>query len=455
MSESGYEPTPSAVWYELQARLQTVCDEQDALYRREFEEVFAVMDDDARQALNTVGWNMEEPVPVELEVTTVNKALQRAGKTGDTAFYNDFWRYCNLTLKGKRLQREMGYLNAREVLAQPVEPQRAGAWVFAPLHVIASPQLHGVIADTLHDEATHGRGLFANRTYTPVEDESEDEFTIVEVYDCRASLLPYLDELKEAGILEHVGEDVLISGEFKVALLQLLKELAVCIKEHTDRPAAVRNVITECLRELDDVPVWGLILQILTLQGLSRWLEGVNVDEGDSGFVEVQSLYNWLCKSLAWKLAQFYYTGSVWSEADLKRLQPLGDYLCNTTVGAAVQQTMRQRAQAGGKAATSAPSTALPPELNNDEAKEILARARALELVEESEGKWHWRGSKRLLAYFSREASKRLQLGAGGRIAWQPFEELFDVEAGTLKHEYNPNRDGKPRGYEQVDKCME
>ena len=452
MSESKYEPTPSAVWYELQARLQTVWDERDALYNPAFEEVFAVMDDDARQALNTVGLDADAPLPVELEVATVNKALKRAGKASDTAFYNDFWRYCNLTLKGKRLQREMVNLNAREWAASwNVEPQRAGAWEFAPLKIIVpEPGLFGGVRYKLYSKDK--RGLF--NWHMPLEDEGEDDFTECGQYEWEASWLPYLDELKAAGILARTGDDALISGELKTRFLHLLKRLATDIKEHADKPAATKNRIARVGQGLGLLNINGVILQILVLQGLRRWIEGVYLNEGREGFEELQSLHEWLGEAFKWQLFNFWSIGSVWSADDLKRLQPLGDYLCSTSEGAAVQQAMKHF-QGGGDVATSAPSTALPPELNNDEAKEILARARALELISESEGKLQWQGSKRLLAYFSRKMSQRLQLGAGGRIAWQPFEELFDVEAGTLKHEYNPNRDGKPRGWQQVDACME
>ena len=458
MSESEYEPTHSAVWDELQARLQTVWDERDALYNPAFEEVFAVMDDATRQALNTVGWDADAPLPVELDVATVSKALKQAGKNSDTAFCNDFGKYCNLTLKGKRLQREMVYLNVRELIAaRTVEPQRAGAWVFGSLHVIDSIGMHGVVADGPHDMATHSTcSLLKAHRYMPLEDESEDDFIGCGKCEWKASLLPYLDELKTAGVLARTDEDALISGKLKPGFLYVLKTLVTYIEKHAGRPAAIKNTITRGMQALGSETWSGIILQILTLQGLNRWVEGVNINAGEDGYAELQSLDEWLGEALAWRVLEFHASGGVWSAADLKRLQPLGDYLCNTTVGATVQQLMMYF-QGGGKAATSAPSTALPPELNNDEAKEILARARALELISESEGKLHWQGSQRLLAYFSRKMSQRLQLGAGGRIAWQPFEELFDVEAGTLRGiDRDLKRDGvKPKGWQQVDACME
>ena len=456
MSESEYEPTHSAVWYELQARLQTVWNERAALYNPAFKDVFAVADDATRSAINKVDLDGNAPLPVELDVATVSKALKQAGKTSDTAFCEAFWRYCNLTLKGKRLQREMADLNAREWAASwNVEPQRAGAWEFAPLKIIVpEPGLFGGVRYKLH---TKERGGLYN-WLMPLEDESEDDFTECGQYEWEASFLPYLDELKAAGILARTGDDALISGELKTRFLQWLKSLATDIKEHADRPAATKNRIARVGQGLGSININGVILQILVLQGLRRWIESAYLNEGGEGFEELQSLYRWLGEAFKWQLFNFWSIGSVWSADELKRLQPLGDYLCSTSEGTAVQQAMKHF-QAGGDAATSAPSTALPPELNNDEAKEILARARALELVSVVDGKLQWRESQRLLAYFCKAMSDKLQLGTGGRTAWQPFEELFDVEAGTLRGSYRDvqrdNKDGKPRGCEQVDACME
>lgn len=73
-------------------------------------------------------------------------------------------------------------------------------------------------------------------------------------------------------------------------LFAFLKEATTYINENTEKPQAIKNEIVRKVKQLDDVSIWGLFFQILFLQGLCRWLEGVNINEGDNGYNEAMKI---------------------------------------------------------------------------------------------------------------------------------------------------------------------
>ncbi len=76
----------------------------------------------------------------------------------------------------------------------------------------------------------------------------------------------------------------------------------------------------------------------------------------------------------------------------------------------------------------------LPDVLNTDEAKELFNRAIELGLMKDD---YTWDKGLQLAACFAREMSIRLDIGKGDRISWKPFEELFKLENGKLRSNYN------------------
>ncbi len=281
------------------------------------------------------------------------------------------------------------------------EPTQQGGWRFYPVTIVAPKWImEQIIYPQLEADAYEGKGLYENITTTPLEDVSEDDFAMVEVYDCKASFTRYFDELKQFGVMARGNTDAFLSGTMKHLLLELLKDLALYVKEHTDTPAQTKNYILEKVKMLDKMPIWGLFLQILVLQGLCRWLESVTFNEGDKGFNEAQSFYDWLSDVLLEKETSFCF--GFYGDKDKERLKPLCDYLCTTNVGKAVQQALFGNVEPTAEAlnqpeGTYAPADEkntlktqkkeLPPELDTPEARALLQKVIDAGYCDES---LHW-----------------------------------------------------------------
>lgn len=80
--------------------------------------------------------------------------------------------------------------------------------------------------------------------------------------------------------------------------MKAIKGLIYFIRDNTDKPNRIRNHISKILKGLDDIPAFGLLLQILLLQGLIKWFENVNLKEGDNGYNEASNLVQWIGKQL-------------------------------------------------------------------------------------------------------------------------------------------------------------
>lgn len=441
------QPQPSEQWQALKAEFASLCEEQDRLYKPDFENVFSALfeiDSEQENIYNTNWCDMAEALPSKADKDTLQMALTKTGFANDKNFCKAFIGYCNATLQGKNVQRQMAALNLSEVMSQHPQ-QRGDGWQFASISIIAPQAMHNVINAQMQDDAMEGKGLFENVTTTPVEDESEDECLMIEVYNCKASLVPFLDDIKRFGI---IGKDnPLLKDTFKRLLLETVKACAIYAKEHTDTPAKTKNYVTQTLKEFDNIPVWGLLFQILTLQGLCRWIESVHINEGDNGFNEAQSFYNWLCEALIRKVVCFCYTP--YGDGDKERLQPLCSYLYSTEIGKMVQEHLFGKPQPEATTQEPEPSDKeqrekpeehrqepaktikndLPDSLNTRKAQELLQR-----LIEKGicSKDYQWKKSKSLLAYFGERATEFLEIGVGQydgkiKVAWKPFETLFGV----------------------------
>lgn len=224
-----------------------------------------------------------------------------------------------------------------ELIDSP-ENSEIDEWQFYPIMITAPEPLMSIIDNIMETHAKSGKGIFSNVTDIVKEDEDEDELLIIEVFGLQCSLVPYLDELKKYKVVNSILND-----EFKKLLLAILKNETTFIRDNTDAPAKVKNHISNTIIELDKIPIWGLIFQILILQGLCRWLEGININEGDNGYNETQSLYNWMSEQLAKKLVSFCCTP--YGDRDKERLKPLCNYLYSTELGRMVQEILFKKKQ--------------------------------------------------------------------------------------------------------------
>lgn len=304
----------------------SLCNEQDRLYKPKFEAVF--------KKLYKLDSTLSKNNPCTTDEALLDGALRLAGFENDEAFCADFKRYNAVFVEGKKLQARLC-----ELLAKSCQGERqVGGWRFVSIgiKIIGSPELVKALDDTMYNDAREGKGLFANVTEIPQEEEAMDEYLCVEAYGLKYSFVSFYDELKQFGIIN--GEKPFFSKELTNLLFVSLKQTATYIKEHTDKPLTTKNKIARLVKKFDSIPIWGLFLQILFLQGLCRLLECVNLNKGDDGYIEACSLMEWLCERLAKKETDFCCTP--YGDKDLDLLTPFCTYLNSTQLGQYVQSIL-------------------------------------------------------------------------------------------------------------------
>lgn len=326
---------PNTDYQNIKKEFDKLCDEQESLYKPEFEAVF--------KELHKLDTTLTKNYPCTkdeafLDEAFLDEALRVAGYEADEAFCADFKKYNTLFVDGKKLQTEGLKLLARNY---PQKEKQVEGWHFVPIVIAGNKELVEVADDIMERDAKEGKGLFANITQIPQEDEALDEFLDVEAYGLKCSFVPFLDELKQYDIVD--GEKPFFSKEMTRGLFAFLKMAATYLKEHTDKPQAIKNEIARLVKSFDSIPIWGLFLQILFLQGLCRLLEGANIKEGDNGYNEAYSLYEWLFLLLGEKEVEFCF--QPYGEKDLEILKPLCAYLMSTQMGQEVQKRFKPEPQ--------------------------------------------------------------------------------------------------------------
>lgn len=377
------QPTDlKALWDENKAVFERLCTEQEDLYNPDFERVFTALyeiDPDQREAYNTRGWDIGATLPEAVDADTLNRALQTVGVVGDEAAR--FVRYAEVVLQGKKIMQANALLNLQIEMEkhqqQHTERVSPEGWRFYPIHIVAPQQYHTPICEELQRQALQGDGIFKNFTEIAERpDEALDMFLGVEVYNVKCNFQLFLSKLQKYRVTGGT-----LGKEFTHNLFDILNEIANYIKNNTDKPQGVRGHILGIVETLDNVPIWGRIFQILILQGLISLLENCTLNEGDNGFNEAQDLCNWLGELLSDKVCWFAMTGAVYSDEDWERLQPLCDFLYNTDIGRAVQDSIfkdeatDEEQPDTPEANTTTDTLNLPSELDTDRAREYFTRA--------------------------------------------------------------------------------
>ncbi len=388
---------------ELDGEFKRLCDEQDLLNVNGFAEVFRVLD--------RIEDDFTPSNPCTENIASIDKALELAGKSGDEAFCRAFKRNNEIILRGREIRREkIRILSAGFGHNQ----QDCTGWQFVDFHFIAPKRVMDIWMEELERDAKQGTGFFEVITNIPDEDEDEDELLMVDKYELKSSLTQFWDDLKQYGVIGDDDVDGLfpLPKIFRKALLRVLSDNAKFAKDNTDKPAKVRNHILKALRAMDGKSVIFLFLQILLLQGLLRWLEGVTLDEDEDGYIELQSLYCWLVGVLWDKETSFICMP--FGDDDKKQLKPLCDYLYSTEVGRALQEVAFGKAdKAHSEAANSLDGTSAPAseqkhpsraKWRTERAIKYFAKAVKAGFMEQiGDDRYHWTynyGSKASLAYF-------------------------------------------------------
>ena len=290
----------------------------------------------------------------------------------------------------------------------------SGGWKFCPVTIaIAAPEefqdtFSGIINESLAEQG----GFLPNNTDWPMADEELDSLLMVECYNVKCSLLPYYKELERFGIVG--GATPFLCKENTEVVFYTLKSIVGFIKDNTERPMAVQNLITSIVKEFDKMPVWGLFFQILTLQGILVWLENVDISEGDDGYKEGMELCKWVWNGLMEKEVFFSY--QQYGDGDLVILRPFCRYLLSTDTGKLVQEFLF-----GDDGQSNQPALELPPELDTPAAHKYWDRAKQAGFVNDD---YSFNGTRYQQAYFAECFGKKLGL----RHKWKPFRILWQYD---------------------------
>lgn len=445
---------------ELQKEFNRLCDEQEQLSTGGFAKVFEVLD------------SLEESFTPQHPYTesedNINKALELTGHSTDEDFCKAFKRNNQIIIRGKQIQRKIleklpkpQGVNLTMITGADIEnlqiqgiPKQTtnNEWLFYPMSIIAPQSLMEVLNEIIKRDGEQGKGLFANHTNIPEEDEQEDEFLLIDAFGLKCSLVPYWDELKHYNI---IGDSGFFKDDFRKVLLVSLKNEISFIREHTDKPGKVKNHIITIIKEFDEMPVWGLFFQILILQGLCRWLEEIPLNECDNGYKEAQSLYNWLINRLLEKLSYFCFMP--FGNEDKQILKPLCEYLYSTEVGQAIQKRLSHKLQKEQNPQTgncNKTAITLPIELDTDKAKVLFQQIIALGYCISDGNLYRWTGTPSLFGYFVDVVSDFLNVRpSNGRLPWKLFKPVFqcsETDLATAKqavNDYKNKNQSEPEGF--------
>lgn len=157
-------------------------------------------------------------------------------------------------------------------------------------------------------------------------DESLDDLFGTTGYQITNGYLKiYKDELEKFGIDEMLLENTDLNIR---DIISLVKHTGNMISEHSGSPTLIENRILDVLVGCDEYKQVGLIVQVLYLQGVLKWFEYCDLNEGDPGSIEAQNLVNWIYEKF--KEACFFY---FWILKNNNISKPLTDYLETLEIG--------------------------------------------------------------------------------------------------------------------------
>ena len=361
----------------------------------------------------------------------------------------------------------------------PQQEKQVGGWHFVPISILipkGANDIQEALTNILLTDAKEGKGLFENTTNILQEDEVLDEFLCVEPYDCKREFASFYRELQKFNV---VGTDTALLDQLTISnssilnngtrlLFATLKRCGNIIKDNTDSPNKTRNELKNIIESFDDMPVWGLLFQILMLEGLKKMLENLTIDEA-------QALSDWLVEILLDK--EMLFCVQYYGDGDLKIIKPICEYLCTTETGKVIQEYVRKEyySELQSEQTTDAQSLNQEPEpqqelknllpdiLKSGEAVGVFQKAIDTNLIGKNINSLIWNNTKQLLAYFAEKMSSKFKLSSkldkDGKTTtnWKTFEMLFNVkDLKGAKHNWmRLYTRFEPTGFEKVDALFE
>lgn len=313
------------IYEELQKKISDLADEQTRIYDNAFQNAFKSLyeiEPSYQEILNIRGWNMNVELPENLDEDIIARATG-AIKIG-AKLSEDFKRYVNIILEGKKLMQQKALVNLALEMEKQQKKTNSEGWKFLPVHIIAPIEWHASIMQKVENDLLNKVGLFSSKIDFTKEDEFIDQYLNVEVYGVSGSFAPFLTELQRFNV-----DKLTLGIDLTRVLFMILDDISKYLKDNTNRPQAVKNFIIDWVAKFKKVPVYGNVLQISILQGLSRMLECCDLEETSSSYNDMMSLHDWIIVKLGEQMMEFTLNPLclVFSENDMERLNPFCDYL--------------------------------------------------------------------------------------------------------------------------------
>lgn len=286
-----------------------------------------------------------------------------------------------------------------EVICKETEYKRQSkGWFFVPWYCYSDTtridlmEMQAIISDADFNALQR---LFSGEIQIPIEREDLDKYFCIAPYPITWELATYYRTLQLYNV---AGKDEALFDTIKPhglpdcteQLLIALKRCMLIIQNNTNQPNQTRNQIRHVICAFDKLPIWGLLLQILILEGLCQMLAaGLEKNEKNSGLNEMQDLRQWLFEIL-WRKEVAFCTRPYLDEM-LLFLAPLCEFLCTTEVGKAVQKCIIEQYYQED-------TLILPAQLDTEKARKVFAKAIKLGYMEKQGNCYKWKLSKTLLA---------------------------------------------------------
>ena len=175
------------------------------------------------------------------------------------------------------------------------------------------------------------------------------------------------------------------------------------IRDNPDKQIYIKNRILEILDTCNKTPGLGLIIQVLFLQGLLKWFERCDLNDGDQGSEEAKDLCDWIYNRFL--EACTYYFMILQKNVTT---QPLTNYLNTLEVGIVWNEFEQNKT--------------LPQETNNQnkgnfDTEPIIKRVHCLQLFEEYGDLFSDETEDTWLNRFKDNSEKLTPLNLGNHIA--------------------------------------
>lgn len=397
-------------------------------FSQDWEEVFNNMDNDTQLkfSLQTLG---VPPVSKEEIGTIITGVAEKLGKGQEYGYISRMKRCAGLLVEAKRLYI-LQMNKEEEAYRREFAKANKSNWPFQPLFIYTANIQE--MKEAVIERMTKGVSLWDNSTDWKQHDEAVDSLLKAPT-DLQgawsASLTSWWDSLKRFGVVSDNGGQAMLTHDAGVAILKVVNALTTIISDEADKPNHCKNVIIYTIQQYDHQYA-GIIFQILILTGLKCWVEGIPTGKEKSGHREVESLTEYINKTLTAKLKQWVATP--YDIADMKVLQPLGNYAASTPQGQAVIRDNTKQT----------PTKQTPTE-QEERRKKYIEAAISMGWVERKEDAYIWKydmqprtGKGNVVAL----AAFLTLIYGNGNVAWKEEEVFWKVN--NLKQSYQSYLNG-------------